>query len=119
MLTGHPSRTDETADSLTPSVIQPLLFPMIPGESGDVNPISYGPCAGESLCLYDDYALRRTEKIEKASISLQILIYKQGERNRHLHLDTIYHKDGRRSMQRNKKLCESKCEEEDGFLVSK
>jgi len=26
MLTGHPSRMDKTADSLTPSVIQPLCF---------------------------------------------------------------------------------------------
>lgn len=37
MLTGHPSRTDKTADSLTPSVIQPLSLPMIQERLGIVN----------------------------------------------------------------------------------
>ena len=37
MLTGHPSRTDQSVGSLTPSVIQPLSLPMIQERLGIVN----------------------------------------------------------------------------------
>lgn len=37
MLTGHPSRTTDVADSLTPSVVRPLSFPIIQERIGIVN----------------------------------------------------------------------------------
>ena len=72
MLTGHPSRTDKTADSLTPSVIQPLSLPMIQERLGIVNQANrfYQSAGAEERLAEDEAAWSKiVDDYEKGTVN--------------------------------------------------
>jgi hypothetical protein len=72
MLTGHPSRTDQSVGSLTPSVIQPLSLPMIQERLGIVNQANrfYQSAGAEERLAEDEAAWSKiVDDYEKGTVN--------------------------------------------------